>query len=126
MSTSFVAPFFHIVTAKERLLPCFSQDATSPDMDKEEILRFEIAEIVQRILLLLNASRCLVPCVKWYTSQLVCVTKAWHNVDRSDPGFPVPASLVGYSKQGQSFQATLGNTTPKKKGVLWLIKFRVS
>ena len=47
-------------------------------------------------------------------------------MDRSDPEFPVPASLVGYSKQGQSFQETLGNTTPKKKGLLWFIKFRVS
>lgn len=117
--------FFLTVGANQRALSSFSQDATSPDMDTEEKLRFEIAEIVERILLLLNASRCLAPCAKWYTKQLICVTKAWHKVHRSDPEFPVPASLVGYSKQGQSFQETLVNTTPKKKGVLWFIEFRV-
>ncbi|XP_068726687.1 uncharacterized protein [Montipora capricornis] len=92
------------------------KDVTSSDAEKEEKLRLEIAKTVQRILLLLNASRCLAPCVKWYAEQLICVNETWSKVDRSDSEFPVPASVAGYSKQGQSFQESLGNMSPTKKG----------
>ena len=42
-------------------------------------------------------------------------------MDRSDSEFPVPASVAGYSKQGQSFQESHGNMSPTKKGTFALI-----
>ena len=91
----------------------------SPAAEKEEVLRAEVAGIVQRILLLLNASNCLAPCVRWYTQQLVFTTESWCNVDRSDPGFPVPSSLAGYADRGFSFHEKCGNVSPKKKGTFF-------
>lgn len=83
------------------------------EAEKEEKLRSEIAGIVQRILLLLIASDCLAPCVKWYTEQLICTTERWCKGDRSDPEFAVPPSLSGYAYRGFNFSES---QSPKKKG----------
>ena len=92
----------------------------SPAAEKEEKFRAEVAGIVQRILLLLNASNCLAPCVRWYTEQLVIATESWFNVVRNDSEFPVPSSLAGYADRGFSFHERRGHVSPKKKGTVVL------
>ncbi|XP_078354068.1 uncharacterized protein LOC144638717 isoform X1 [Oculina patagonica] len=96
------------------------KDSLSSAAEKEEKLRIEAASIVQKIFLLLNASNCLVPCVRWYTEQLVVTTESWYNVVRNDSEFPVPSSLAGYADRGFSFherRADRGShVSPKKKG----------
>lgn len=84
--------------------------------EKEEQLRVNVARIVQKILLLLNASNCLGPCVRWYTEQLVQATETFHSVDRSSSEFPIPSSLVGYADRGFSFHEKRGHVSPQKKG----------
>ena len=97
----------------------------SPAAEKEEKIRSEISVIVQRILLLLTASHCLVPCVRWYTEQLISTTESWCKVDRSDSEFPVPSSLAGYADRGLSFHESHGYASPKKKGALFFVWFNV-
>ena len=92
----------------------------SPLAEKEERLRSEVANIVQKIFLLLKASNCLVPCVRWYTEQLVSTSENWYNVIRTDADFPVPSSLAGYADRGFSFRDIeadqSSHVSPKKKG----------
>ena len=98
------------------------QEIASPAAEKEEKLRIEVASIVQKIFLLLNASNCLVPCVRWYTEQIVVTTESWYNVIRTDSEFPLPSSLAGYADRGFSFHERRGDrgshVSPKKKGNL--------
>lgn len=89
-----------------------------PAAEKEEQLRVNVARIVQKILLLLNASNCLGPCVRWYTEQLVQATETFHRVDRSSSEFPIPSSLVGYADRGFSFHEKRGHVSPQKKGII--------
>ena len=94
----------------------------SPAAEKEEKLRTESASIVQKIFLLLNASNCLVPCVRRYTEQLVVTTESWYNVIRTDSEFPVPSPLAGYADRGFSFDERRTdrgrNVSSKRKGSL--------
>ena len=94
----------------------------SPAAEKEEKLRSEVASIVQKIFLLLNASNCLVPCVRWYTEQLVVTTESWYNVNRTDSEFPLPSSLAGYADRGFSFHEKRtgrgSQVSPKRKGIV--------
>ena len=98
-----------------------------PAAEKEEQLRVNVAGIVQKILLLLNASNCLGPCVRWYTEQLVQATETFHSVDRSSSEFPMPSSLVGYADRGFSFNEKRGHISPQKKGnILYLVELLFS
>ena len=94
------------------------QDTMPPAAETEGQLRVNVARIVQKILLLLNASNCLGPCVRWYTEQLVQATETFHSVDRSSSEFPMPSSLVGYGDRGFSFHEKRGHVSPQKKGII--------
>ncbi|XP_048582727.1 uncharacterized protein LOC5517350 isoform X2 [Nematostella vectensis] len=73
-----------------------------PRVYQERHIRSEAAKLVQKILTLFHASRCMTPCTQWYVEQLVAANDKWYG---DDGEFEMPQSLISYADCDVTFTA---------------------